>query len=84
MKKKLTKSIYFKGHRKAETQRKLSYDPKKGFVLVEEALLMKASLFLNNKNNKYQDKMVRNLLIFLHIYSFLGSFLYKSLIRKIK
>ena len=47
-----------KGHRKAETQRKLNYDPKKGFVLAEEALLMKASLFLNIKNNKYLDKFV--------------------------
>ena len=49
---------YFKGHRKAETQRKLNYDPKKGFVVAEEALLMKASLFLNVKNNKYLDKIV--------------------------
>lgn len=51
-------NFFFAGHRKAETMRKLNYDPKKGFVLAEEALLMKASLFLNLKNNKYLDKIV--------------------------
>lgn len=36
----------------------MTYDPSKSFTLVDEALLLKAALYQNNKNGKYLDKTV--------------------------